>query len=121
MMTRIFVAAAMAIALAVPATAQETIWRNLAMTVPLGSTVNVRLTDGRRFSAVLVEVRDAEVVLQPKTRQPLPVQSLPYAAIASLERAESGGLSAGKAIAIGAAAGAGVFLGLLVAMLSSLD
>jgi hypothetical protein len=117
-----FVTAVMAMALAVPAAAQGPTWRNLAMTVPLGSTVNVRLTDGRRFSAVLVEVRDAAVVLQPKTRQPLPVQSLPYAAIASLERAEpAGGVSARKAIALGAAAGAGVFFGLLIAILSSLD
>lgn len=114
-------------ALALPAGAQEnqpglSPWRALAANVPAGSTVKVRLTDGRRFNAVLIEAREEAVILQPKTRQAVPVQPLPYSAIAALERVEAGGgLSAGKAIAIGAAAGGAVFFGILVAMLAALD
>ena len=126
-MIKLAVVVAVVALLSLPASAQENRaqaipWRALAANVPAGTVVKVRLTDGRRFNAVLIEAREEAVVLQPKTRQPVPVQPLPYTAIASMERVEpGGGMSAGKAIAIGAATGGAVFFGILVAMLSALD
>jgi hypothetical protein len=50
----------------------------------------------------------AGLLLQPKTRRPVPVQQVPYDAVASLE-VPGKGIGAGKAAAIGVAAGAGAF------------
>ena len=61
----------------------------------------------------LIGVRDDGVLLQPKTRLAVPVQVVPYAAIASLERRQGGGMGAAKAAAIGVAAGAGAFFTML--------
>ncbi|MGE0443583.1 MAG: hypothetical protein AB7P99_00025 [Vicinamibacterales bacterium] len=121
-MVRLLAAIVMMAFVVPPAAAQESAWRTLAASVPPGSTVKVRLTDGRRFDAVLVEAREDELLLQPKTRQPVPVQPLPYSAVASLERVKGGGgMSVGKTVAIGAATGGAVFFGILIAMLSALD
>lgn len=126
-MTRFILIVLITAALAVPALAQQPVdadpaWRRVAAAVTPGSLVKVRLDDGRRFTAVMVEARQDTVVLEPKMRRPVPVQAVPYAAIASLERVErNGGVAAGKAAAIGAATGAGVFLGLLMMLLASLD
>jgi hypothetical protein len=58
------------------------------------------------------------VLLQPKTRVPVPVQAVPYDGIDRLERTRHGG-SAAKAAAIGVASGVGAFfvtLGVLLAV-----
>lgn len=126
-MTRFILIVLITAALAVPALAQQPVdaapaWRTVAAAVTPGSLVKVRLDDGRRFTAVMVEARPDSVVLEPKMRRPVPVQAVPYTTIASLERVErNGGMAAGKAAAIGAATGAGVFLGLLMMLLASLD
>jgi hypothetical protein len=126
-MTRFIPIVLIAALVAAPAQAQQPVdaapaWRNVAAALTPGSLVKVRLGDGRRFTAVMVEARQDTVVLEPKMRRPVPVQAVPYTAIASLERVErSGGMAAGKAAAIGAATGAGVFLGLLMMLLASFD
>jgi hypothetical protein len=102
----------------VPARAQAAqvtpdVWRTFAQNIDTGSELMVRLQDGTRFRAALVGVRDDGVLLQPKTRQPVPVQVVPYAAITSLERRQSGGMGAAKAAAIGIATGAGAFFAML--------
>lgn len=126
-MTRLILVLLITAAVAAPALAQQPVdaapaWRTVAAAVTPGSLVKVRLDDGRRFTAMLVEARQGTVVLEPKMRRPVPVQAIPYADIASLERVErNGGMAAGKAAAIGAATGAGVFLGLLMMLLASFD
>src|SRR5215212_10219566 len=113
-MTKNFIAALIAVALMLPApaAAQATgdVWRTFAQKLDTGSEVTVRLQNGQRFRATLIEARSDALVLQPRTRRPVPVQPVAYEAITSLERNENRGGGIGKAIAIGAAVGAGTFL-----------
>ena len=96
------------------------VWRSFAGRVEVGTELNVRLHNGQRFRAVLVGVRDDAVLLQPKTRIPVPVQAVSYDAIASLERRQEGGIGAGKAAAIGVGAGVGTFFGLLLILFATI-
>ena len=96
-------------------------WRTIAQQVPAGSVVKVRLASGQSFSAVLVRPDEDSVLLQPRTRQPVPVQSVRYDAILSMERVGGHGVGVGKAVAIGAAVGGAAFLGLLMAVVSAWD
>ena len=128
-MTRIRVAAVMlAVTLLVPPAGwadtldTATAWRSLASRIEAGSQVNVQLRNGQRFRAVLVAAEPDAVVLLPKTRLAVPVQQVRYEEIAALERRETGGgVGAGKAVAIGVAAGAAVFLGMLLVALGTVD
>jgi hypothetical protein len=86
-------------------------WRTVAAAIDPGREVHVRLESGQRFRATLVEARENGVLLQPKTRVPVPVQEVRYADIVSLEQHKNG--NAGRVIAIGVATGAGVFLAIL--------
>src|SRR5215212_10783909 len=116
-MTKNFIAALIAVALMLPApaAAQATgdIWRTFAQKLDTGSDVRVRLQNGQRFRATLIDARSDALVLQPRTRRPVPVQSVAYDAITSLERHDNRGSNVGKAIGIGAAVGAGTFLAIL--------
>ena len=76
-----------------------------------------RLNDGRHFKATLVGIRDSAMLMQPRTRVPVPIQAVPYGDVLRMERTKAG-IGAGKAIAIGAATGAGAFFGILAIMLS---
>jgi hypothetical protein len=112
------------LALAMPAGAAAQIpanvWRSVATKMDVGVEINVRLRDGQRFRATLVEARDASLLLQPRTRVPVPVQEVPYEDILVLERRTHGGTSAAKAAGIGIGAGVGGFLlvlGILAATL----
>ena len=96
-------------------------WRTIAEQVPAGSIVKVRLASGPSFTAVVVRPQEDSVLLQPRTRQPVPVQAVRYDAIASMERVEGRGIGVGKAVAIGAAIGGAAFLGLLLAVVSAWD
>ena len=58
------------------------------------------------------------LVLQPRTRVPVPVQAVPYAAIASLERSQQGNVGAGRAAAIGVATGVGAFFATMAIVLA---
>ena len=119
------VAMALIVALMAPtgAAAQVSgdIWRGFVEKVDVGTEMNVRLTDGTRFRAVLVGVRPDAVLLQPKTRVTVPVQPVPYSSIAALERRQAGGMGAAKAAAIGVGAGAATFLGILLILFATID
>lgn len=97
------------------------VWKGVAEKIELGTEVRVGLRDGKDFHAILVGVRETTVLLQPKVRVAVPVQEIPYSAIASMERHKSGGVGAGKAAAIGVATGVGTFFGILLIVLSGLD
>lgn len=100
-----------------PTAAQVTdtaeLWRAFAERIEVGSSVKVRLRDGQKLTATLVQARPDALLLQPKTRVPVPVQPVSYELIVSMERVRSGGIGAGKAAAIGVATGVGSFLATL--------
>ena len=123
-MTRLM-AAFLVCLLASPVAAQTPsnpdVWRDFASKIDVGSRVKVRLADGTRLTATLIQAAPADLVVQPRTRIPVPVQRVPYDAIVSLERDEARGIGAGKAVAIGVAAGVGAFLGTLLLVIATID
>ena len=88
------------------------VWRSFAERLDIGTELTVRLNDGRSFRATLVGVRTDAMLLQPKTRIPVAIQSVPYEEIVRLERAKPAA-GVGKAVAIGVATGVGTFFGIL--------
>lgn len=90
------------------------VWRAFVEQVPIGTELNVRLRNGQRFRATIVQISGDAVTVLPKTRLPVPVQSVAYGDIASLESRTHAGISGGKAAAIGVASGAGGFFGALL-------
>jgi hypothetical protein len=101
--------------------AQGDIWRAFAQKVDVGTRVKLRLDDGQRVVATLIEANADGLLVQPRTRVPVPVQRIAYEDIASLERDEGRGIGAGKAIAIGVASGVGAFLGTLLILIATID
>jgi hypothetical protein len=97
------------------------IWRSFATRIEPGKTLKVRLTNGQRFKATLLQVSDEGLTVQPKTRAPVPPQVVPYASVASLEIDTGKGANVGKAIAIGAGVAAGAFFGLMALMFAVWD
>ena len=120
-MRQTIIALTLLLASALPAVAQSPqVWQRLAAVVEPGSLVSVRLHDGRRFNAVLIEAHADDMLIEPKTRMPVPVQTLAFADIAAMERVtRKGGIGPGKAIAIGVASGAGAFFGILLFALAA--
>ena len=96
------------------------VWRTFAARVEVGSSVKVRLQDGRAFTATLVEARTDALLLQPRTRVPVPVQPVPYDSIVSIERVR-GGIGPGKAAAIGILSGVGAFFATLVIFVAAIN
>ena len=64
---------------------QGDIWRAFAQKIEAGARVKVRLHDGQRVTATLIRADPEELLLQPRTRIPVPVQRVTYDQIASLE------------------------------------
>jgi hypothetical protein len=91
------------------------VWKRFAARVDIGSELNVRLNDGRRLRATLVDVRDDAVLLQPKTRIPVPIEAIPYDAIVRMELRKAGHNPA-KSVAIGIATGFGVIFGIMAVL-----
>jgi hypothetical protein len=96
------------------------VWRGFAERLALGTELNVRVDDGRRVRATLVGVRDDAVLLQPRTRIPVSIQTVPYEQIVSMELRKPGS-GAAKAVAIGVATGVGTFFGILALMFAAVD
>jgi hypothetical protein len=122
-----FISLMLLIAMFVPSVAfaqtppQSEIWRAFAQKVDVGTRVKVRLDDGQRVVATLIEADADGVLVQPRTRVPVPLQRIAYDRIASLERDDARGIGAGKAVAIGVASGVGAFLGTLLILIATLD
>jgi len=97
------------------------IWRAFAQKIEAGARVKVRLHDGQRVTATLIRADPEEMLLQPRTRIPVPVQRIAYEQVASLERDEARGIGAGKAVALGIASGVGAFLGTLLIVIATIE
>jgi predicted secreted protein len=120
---RSLMALVLALCLTTPAFAQAGddghAWRELAQKLEGGVAVDMRLRDGHHFKATFIGAQDATIVVQRKTRVPVPVDEIPYDAIASLSRVQAGSISAGKiaGIALGSA-GAAIGVLWLIALAS---
>ena len=107
-----------------PASAQATndglAWRELAQKLQGGVALDMRLRDGRHFKATFITAHDDAIAVQRKTRVPVPIEQVPYDAIASMSRVQPGSLSGPKiaGIALGSAGAAitAVFLILLATL-----
>lgn len=97
------------------------VWKTFAERLEAGVRIKVRLHDGRRVSATLVQAGEQALLIQPRTRVPVPVQPVPYDTIASIEREAPGSMTAAKAAAIGVGAGAATFLGIFFILVANLD
>ena len=90
-------------------------WQKYTAKLPIGATIRIRTTDGRRLTAVLAVVDDSSITVEPKTRVPEAPRVIPFDRLQQLELKDGGGGSGiGRAVAIGAGIGAATFLGLLL-------
>jgi len=96
-------------------------WYSYAEKLPIGATVRVRTTDGKRHTAVLALVDRDGITVELKSRIPEPARRIPYEQIQQLELKTNNGASMAKAAAVGAAIGAGAFLGLLALLAANWD
>ena len=95
-------------------------WFSYAEKLPIGSTVRVRTTDGQRQTAVLALVDHDGITIELRSRIPEPARRIRYDEIQQLEL-KTNGPSMVKAAAIGAAIGAGAFVGLLALLAANWD
>jgi hypothetical protein len=102
------------------AQAQPDVWKTFASRIDVGVQLNVRLRNGQKFRATLIDAREDVLLLQPRTRVPVPVQPVAYETIVSLEQVK-GGTGAGKAAAIGVATGVGGFFLTMLVILAAVS
>jgi hypothetical protein len=96
-------------------------WHTLAAKLDAGVTLDVRLRDHRHFKATFIDARPDAMVLQRKSRIPVPVEMIPYESIATMHRVDARGLSGGQVAGIAlASAGAAVATFFLI-LLASID
>jgi hypothetical protein len=95
-------------------------WYSYAEKLPIGATVRVRTTDGKRHTAILALVDRDGITVELKSRIPEPARRISYDQIRQLEL-KTNGSSIAKAAAVGSAIGAGTFLGLLALLAASWD
>ncbi len=96
-------------------------WYSYAEKLPIGAMVRVRTADGKRHTAVLTVVDRDGITLERKSRVPEPARRLSYDQIQQLELKTNGTASMAKAAAVGAAIGAGTFVGLLALLAANWD
>jgi hypothetical protein len=80
--------------------------------LPAGSKVRVERADGTSLRGTLMNATGDLIVVQKATRIPEPPVEVPIAQVSRVTLT-GGGMSTGKAVAIGIASGAGVFLAIL--------
>jgi hypothetical protein len=95
---------------AVTTEVEATALRQMATAMPVGSRVKAQTNSGARVSGTLMSVTDEAVIIKKKTRLPEPAVTVSFAELARLEMQTGEGMSAGKVIGIGLAAGAGAIL-----------
>ena len=80
--------------------------------LPAGSRVRARLAGGDTVRGTLMQATEKGIVVQPRTRMPEPPVTIPIERIQAVEIDTSSGT--GRAVAIGAAAGGGAALGVIL-------
>lgn len=82
--------------------------RRYIANMPIGTKLTIDLADGARLNGNILRVEQDALIMQPRTRMPSPPKRVPFDTIVALAQ-QSEGLNAGRAIAIGAVAGAAAF------------
>jgi hypothetical protein len=82
----------------------------MAAAIPLGSRVKAHTSDGKRVNGTLMSVSGDTVIIKKRTRLPEPAVTIPFAELSRLELQTSEGMSVGKMLGVGLAAGAGAIL-----------
>jgi len=95
-------------------------WYAYASKLPIGATVQVRTSDGKRETGVLTLVDQESVTIETRTRVPEPPRRIRFAQLDQLQL-KTKGSSVAKAVAVGAAVGAGTFFGILLLIAASFD
>jgi hypothetical protein len=88
--------------------------KQMAAAIPLGSRVKVHTNNGKRLNGTLMSVSDDAVIIKKRTRLPEPAVTVAFTELSSLELQTGEGMSAGKVVGIGLAAGAGAIITLIV-------
>jgi hypothetical protein len=89
------------------------IWRSFAEKLEPGKTIEIRLKDGARFKATLLQVSPDAMTVQPRTRAAVPPQRVPFDAVERVDVHHDKGIGIVKAVAIGAGVAAGAWLALM--------
>jgi hypothetical protein len=84
--------------------------KQMAAAIPLGSRVRAQTNAGKGVNGTLMSVTEDAVIIKKKTRLPEPAVTVRFADLARLELQTREGMSPGKVIGIGLAAGAGAIL-----------
>jgi hypothetical protein len=90
-------------------------------TLPPGSTVRVERRSGRTLRGTLMKATDSRVIVQPRTRIPEPPVDIALTDVFSVTPESPAGHSLARAIAAGAAAGAGAALAVFFIILTYAD
>jgi hypothetical protein len=95
--------------------------RSYVEKLPIGSTVKVKMKEGKDVKGTLMVIEPGAIVVKPKTRVARPERRLPYSDIEFVELQTRNGGNIAKSIAIGMATGAGAFLGLVLLTVAIID
>src|SRR3989442_3231216 len=87
-------------------------WQKYTAKLPIGSTIKIRTTDGKRLTAVLAVVDDSSITVEPKTRVPESPRVIPFDRLQQLELKDASGSGIGRAVANGGRHWAAAVLGL---------
>src|SRR5258705_5608289 len=96
-------------------------WRMLAEKLEGGAALDVRLNNGKHFKATFIGAHEETMVVQRKTRVPVPVEEVRYDAIASMSRVQSSSLSGGKIARIALGSAGAVIGALYLIALATVD
>lgn len=99
-------------------TPSDDYWMRYTEKLPIGSTVRVRTSDGKRVTAVLAIVDGTGITVEPKTRVPEAPRHIPFAELEQLELQQHGS-SLAKTVGIGVAVGVSSFFGIMLIMFAA--
>jgi hypothetical protein len=94
----------------VPIEVENKALKSMALAIPLGSRVKAQTSGGKRINGTLMSITDDAVIIKKRTRLPEPAVTVAFSDLAQLEVQTNEGMSPGKIIGIGLAAGAGAIL-----------
>jgi hypothetical protein len=105
------VVAAMMLVIAGPTYAQDpadAVWQKFVQSLTPGTLVQMDLVDGSSIQGTILSTTDRDVVINPKTRVPVPPWTVGFSEIKSIELRKAG-LSPGAKVAVGIGSGFVVF------------